>query len=119
MKIVLDSSALISVIQEKTDVIELVSDLVDEAEFLALKQSLDEIKTKSNPLFEAISMYLQKKNVEIITGTEKKPDDCVLKLAEKEKALVVTNDLRLKARLKKLGIQVITLREKRFPRLSQ
>ncbi|MFH1780264.1 MAG: hypothetical protein ABH803_03955, partial [Candidatus Micrarchaeota archaeon] len=59
--------------------------------------------------------YLKKNNASIILE-KGKPDNAILSYASREKAVVCTNDLKLKARLKKQGLQVITLREKRFPR---
>ena len=105
MKILVDTNVLLS----KTDFFSLAKDEFLDAKFFVLKQSLDELKAKRPSSFKTVEKTLEKNGVQIVGGTGK-ADDLILEWGRKEKGVVATMDFELKKRLKKAGVQIISLK---------
>jgi rRNA-processing protein FCF1 len=118
--VVLDSSALLAFLQEKIDVIDAANALLEEPlRFVVLKPCLSELRAVSKPAaFDAITQYLQKRGASVVDAPQQRPDDAILDYAARNAAtegcgrgcVVVSLDGGLRKRLKKQGIQTITLR---------
>jgi rRNA-processing protein FCF1 len=122
--IVLDSSALLAFLQEKIDVIEKTSALLEEPlRFVVLKPCLAELRAVAKPAaFDAIAHYLQKRGVSVADAAQQKPDDAILEFALKNAGcgggcVVVSLDGGLRKRLKRQGTQTITLRGSKLVRV--
>lgn len=110
VKVLVDTNVLLSLLDEKLDFMTVLADEYPEADAYALRQSLMEVKTLRPQAFDAILSYLQKNKVQIVYG-EGKADDLIEEWAVKEKASVATFDSSLKKRLKKVGVQIISLKK--------
>ena len=113
MKILVDTNVLMALINSKVDFARLLNDAYPEAKLFVLRQSLVEVKLKKPGIFSVVEGYLQKNRFEVIEG-EGKADEMILTYALKEKTIVLTLDFALKKRLKKAGVQVITLKDSKL-----
>ncbi|VVB69897.1 Ribonuclease VapC9 [uncultured archaeon] len=114
MKIVLDSSFLIQVVERKKDLKEFI--LEEQVELITTKSILDELESISKESTKrgvkaAVAVILLKQLQIKVFETETEHDDSVLELAEKEKAGIATADDLLASRAKKLNIKVCRLKE--------
>ncbi len=110
MKVLFDTNVLLALMDEKLDFVSELEKEHPEAEGCVLRQSLMEVKAMRPQAFDAILAYLQKNKVQIVYG-DGKADDLIEEWAVKEKGAVATFDFGLKKRLKKAGVQIITLKK--------
>ncbi len=109
--VILDTNALLMQFEFKIDLEDELRRLLGVFEILIPSSVLDELKKiKDKNVKSALDLASRYKTIE----TEKKGDKSIIFLAEKFKAVVVTNDRELRMRLKEVGIKVIYLRQKSF-----
>ncbi len=109
--VILDTNALLMQFEFKIDLEDELTRLLGVFEILIPSSVLDELKNiKDKNVKSALDLASRYKTIE----TEKKGDKSIIFLAEKFKAVVVTNDRELRRRLKEVGIKVIYLRQKSF-----
>ena len=113
MKILVDTNVLLALVDDKEDFVALAQDVLPDAEFFVLKQSLAEIKAKRHAASSAIENYVKKNPFRLVEG-QGKADDLILRWASREGAIVATLDFELKKRLKKAGVQVISLKNNKL-----
>jgi rRNA-processing protein FCF1 len=109
MKILVDTNVLLALVDSKTDFFALAKDEFLDARFFVLKQSLDELKAKRPSAFQTVKTHLEKNNVQTIEG-KGRADDLLLDWGKREKGVVATMDFALKKRLKRAGVQIISLK---------
>ena len=115
-KIILDTNFLMIPYQFKVDIFEEMNRIIEEKhELVTLNSVIEELKrlTKSkgkDSVAAKIGLELiKRKRIKIIKTKEKKTDDAILKLADKN-TIVATNDRLLIQRLKNRNIKIIYLR---------
>lgn len=111
--IVIDTNALLALINDKIDVIAKTSEFLEEPmRFVVLKPCLAELGAVAKPsAFDAIMSYLKQRGASIVDAPQQRPDDAILEYAATHKECIVLSlDGALRKRLKRLGIQTITLR---------
>ncbi len=113
MKVLVDTNVLLAFLDEKLDFANIIRDAYLQVEFFALRQSLEEINTKRHSALEPVEWYLRKNGFSVVGG-KGKADDLVLEWAVKNKGVVATRDFTLKKRLKKAGVQVISLKSNKL-----
>ncbi|MBS3070492.1 hypothetical protein J4220_03225 [Candidatus Micrarchaeota archaeon] len=91
MKVLVDTNVLFAFLDEKWDFVNIIKDAYMEVDFFVLQQSLDEIKANSTLA-----------------------DDLVFDWAKANRGVVSTRDFNLKKRLKKAGVQVISLKNNKL-----
>lgn len=109
MKVFVDTNVLLGVLDSKTDVAALLKEEFLDVELLVLRQSLEEVEAVRPTAFDSISDYVKKRAFAVIEGSGK-ADDLLVNEAKKERAAVATLDFALKKRLKRAGIQIISLK---------
>lgn len=107
--VILDTNALLAQFQFKIDLASELGRLLGSFEIFIPNSVLDELNNIKDKYIKAAKKMAEKYEV---VYSEKKGDEAILDLAEKMKAVVVTNDQELRKRLKKLGLKVIYLRQK-------
>jgi len=115
MKILLDTNFLMLPAQFGVDIFEYLdcyeiitlSSCVDELKRIAKKRGKDAAAAK-------VALKLIKENNVKAVRTKEKADKAILNYAANEKCAVGTNDKNLIARLKKHGIKIIRLRQKKY-----
>lgn len=120
MKVVLDTNFLMSQFQFKIDVMEKIPEILEEkAEFVILEQCVRELVqladsySKDSSHAKAALNMIKAKNLPVEHSVlRKNVDDAILEYAVQNKAIVSTNDARLKSKAKSKGLQVISLRDK-------
>jgi len=119
-KILLDTNFLIDVVRYKIDFDE-IGELAG-GKLTVVKPVLNELKkiaaagSKERGFAGVALMVLKRKNVEIIETGERRADEAIFSMAEKN--IVATNDIELRKRLKALGIKIIYLRAKKHLAIS-
>jgi len=123
-KIILDTNFLTLPYQFKVDIFEEIDRIMEEKyELVTLSSVIEELKriseSGSNDAVAAkIALeLLQRKNVKIINTNEKKVDNAIVLIADKN-TIVATNDKILKKKLKDKNIKVLYLRSKKHIVLS-
>jgi rRNA-processing protein FCF1 len=107
--VILDTNALLAQFQFKIDLESELLRLMGSYEIFIPDTVLDELKNIKDKDVKAARKMAEKYEV---VYSEKKGDEAILDLAEKMKAVVVTNDQELRKRLKKQGLKVVYLRQK-------
>ena len=113
MRIILDTNSILTSVKYKVDLKHELSRLLDCAfRICVLDRTFDELQGKKD---EKIALALLKKwGVGAIkTGGGKNVDQLILDM-ENEGIMVVTQDKKLKEKLKKREIPVIVIRQKRY-----
>jgi hypothetical protein len=118
-KIILDTNFLTIPYQFNVDIFEEIDRIMEEDyELITLDRVVEElknmIKSKSKDAVAArIALELiEKKNVKIINTDEKKVDNTIIKLADKD-TIVATNDRVLRKKIKDKNVKVLYLRSKK------
>lgn len=113
MKILLDANFLLIPFQFKVDIFSEIERIVDvNYELVTLKSCLNELKSLKE--YKPMLKLAKEKNIKIIENINKPVDKEIIKYAVENQALVATQDKELKRKLKKEGINTITLRKKKF-----
>jgi rRNA-processing protein FCF1 len=111
MKTLLDTNFLLDIVKFRIS--------LDELNFFTLSSCIDELNTiansrKKDAVHARIALkMMQKKNIKAIKVKEK-GDNAILKYARANNCSVATNDRNLIKHLKKLNIQIIRIRQKKF-----
>jgi rRNA-processing protein FCF1 len=111
--VVIDSSALLAFLQEKIDIVEKAGELLEEPlRFIVLKPCLSELHAVAKPAaFDAIMRYLQRRGASVADAPQARADEAILEYAVRNAGCIVLSlDGALRKRLKRRGIQTITLR---------
>ena len=111
--IVIDTNALLALINDKIDVVAKTSEFLEEPlRFIVLKPCLAELGAVAKPsAFDAIMHYLKQRGASVVDAPQQRPDDAILDYASRASDCVVLSlDGRLRKRLKSKGVQTITLR---------
>ena len=121
MEIILDTNALIYAAKYKVDILREIRTKFGLTAVSVPTSVLDELKmlaktaekaTDRDAAWLAYQIVREKKIIEKkMQGTV---DDAILDYAVKNKAAVLTNDIRLKAKLKEAGIKVYLIRQKKL-----
>ncbi len=122
MHLVFDTSFLLTAFQERVDPFEAVERVFTEGRVLAvLDKTIEELEKliKEGKFSEkkAASLVLQlikSKNLKIITSHSDGYADDALVALDPQQAVVATQDIGLKKRLKERGFKVITLRQRKY-----
>ena len=111
-KIIIDTDILLHCVTNKVDIFSELNRICDFSfKIYMIDQSLNELKNKKNA---KLALNLIKNRVEIIeTGKNKTVDDLILDL-DMPNLIVCTNDAKLKEKLKKRNIPIITLRQGKY-----
>ncbi|HIH20072.1 TPA: hypothetical protein HA244_02285 [Candidatus Micrarchaeota archaeon] len=113
MKILVDTNILLALVEARVDIVALAQDVFPEAGFCVMRQTIEEIKAKRPTALMLIEGYLAKNKFSTIPG-QGKADDLILQWASREGAAVATLDFALKKRLKKAGVQVISVKNNKL-----
>lgn len=118
-KIILDTNFLTIPYQFNVDIFEEIDRIMEEDyELITLDRVVEElknmIKSKSKDAVAAkIALELiKKKNVKVISTDEKKVDNAIIELADKD-TIVATNDRVLRKKIKDKNVKVLYLRSKK------
>jgi rRNA-processing protein FCF1 len=107
--VILDTNALLAQFQFNIDLIGELGRLLGAFEIFIPNSVLGELDNVKDRNVKAARTFAKKYEV---VHTEKKGDEAILELAEKMKAVVVTNDKELRKRLKKMDLKVVYMRQK-------
>ena len=111
--IVIDTNALLALINDKVDFVGKASEFLEEPlRFIVLKPCLAELGAVAKPsAFDAIMHYLKQRGASIVDAPQQRPDDAILNYASRASdCIVLSLDGGLRKRLKSKGVQTITLR---------
>jgi rRNA-processing protein FCF1 len=116
MKVILDTNFFLVPFQAGLDVFKEVEVLFEERfmeapEYLVLSCSLDELCELNKINKRIVEEIIEKNKIKIISCAGKS-DEKLMEFAAREKALVATNDRRLRAELRRVGIKTLALRGK-------
>lgn len=114
MKVVLDTNFLALPAQFKIDIFADIRKMVPGAEFVALEQVISELENIDDRVAKKIGLQLIKKYKVQIKREAGKTDDAIFAYAKKNKAVVCTNDRKLKKKCKHEKIPVIFMRKKKI-----
>ncbi|MBS3113115.1 hypothetical protein J4418_03465 [Candidatus Woesearchaeota archaeon] len=120
-KIILDTNILLVPEKYKVDIFEEIKRICDfKYEIWILKQTiieLEKLKTEGKVADKRAASVgfslIKSKDLKILSENEGYTDDIVVNLAKKG-FIAVTQDKELKNRLKKIGAEYITLRQKKY-----
>ncbi len=121
IKVILDSNFLFIPSKFQIDIFEellnLLNQQFDPILLSVTQQELHTIAKKGSPKIQkhaslALKLAQKCRIVQVNQGEDEAPDDVVVRVAEKWKCPVATNDRKLRNRLRSKGIPVIFLREK-------
>jgi len=117
MQVILDTNFLMLAYQFKIDIFGELDRVLPKNEFIISSKILNELEkisesSKRDKLAARFALKLIKDKKVKIQKSNEKVDDWILDYAKNNKAIVCTNDLDLKERLKTNGIRVIGLRGK-------
>lgn len=120
MKVLLDTNFLMIPGQFKVDIYEQLREL-GAAELYATHMSVEELEKlatgrgKNAANARIALMLLKREGVRIMpSGKTKDADEAIRRIARREGMAVCTADRRLKLELRKRGIKVISLRQKKY-----
>ena len=116
-KIILDTNFLTIPYQFNVDIFEEIDRIMEEDyELITLDKVVEELKKMKkgkDTIAARIGLELiEKKNIKVIKTDEKKVDNAIVKLADKN-TTVATNDRDLRRRLKNKNVKVLYLRSKK------
>jgi len=116
-KIILDTNFLTIPYQFNVDIFEEINRIMEEDyELITLDKVVEELKKMKkgkDTIAARIGLELiEKKNIKVIKTDEKKVDNAIVKLADKN-TTVATNDRDLRRRLKNKNVKVLYLRSKK------
>lgn len=107
----MDTNFLFVPFEFKVDVFGQLHELIGTPfEAIVLKECLDEARSMRG--FQSVHSWVNANKVRVESVGEGKPDDLIIEWAAANDASVCTNDVRLKRRLKNIGVQVICLKGK-------
>ena len=116
--ILLDTNFLLLPFRFKVDIFSEFERIIDEEiNVIVLSVCLKELKKIVNKIeFNSIIEILKKRNVKIIEIEKGKKDidSLIIEFAKKENCIIATNDKSLRKIAKKIGLNTIFLRKKRF-----
>ena len=120
VKVILDSNFLMIPFQFHVDVIEEIEYLLQKkVDFIvpsSVKQELTEISARGGEGAPEASLALQLASrcrvVEVSLQSHETVDDAIIKAAQKLAAVVATNDIELRKRLRSINVPVVYLRDK-------
>ena len=120
-KVILDSNVFFVSLQFKLDIFEELKKLLAknyEAILLSpVRQELEKLAKKGTPNMRKKALYALKLSekctyVQLDENSAITPDDAILKVAQKWKSPVFTNDRNLRKRLRNINVPVIYVRQK-------
>jgi len=116
-KIILDTNFLTIPYQFNVDIFEEIDRIMEEDyELITLDKVVEELKRMKkgkDAVAARIGLELiKKKNIKVIKTNEKKVDNAIVKLANKD-TIVATNDKVLRERIKNKNVKVLYLRSKK------
>ena len=121
IKVILDSNALFVPLQFKIDIFASIAQLLKRKHELILlspvKRELETLAKKGSPKMRKNALYALKlaekcRYIEVDAPAPTLADDVIVKIAEKWKTPVFTNDRQLKKRLRDISVPVIYVRQK-------
>lgn len=114
IRIILDTNFTMVPFQFKVDIFMELRRLLNEPyKVFILDQTLKELEGKK--LGKSVRELLERYDVGLIkTEQNKSVDDLLVELADRERFIVATQDKALRDRLKNKGINIITLRQKKY-----
>jgi len=113
MKILLDTNFLLVPIQFRVDVYDYPAEFYTTSRCIEELEILSRRRGKAGIEARAAAILLKTKSVKI-ARLEGKTDDSLVRLAKKEGFAVATNDKDLIAKLKKEGVKIVRLRQKKI-----
>jgi rRNA-processing protein FCF1 len=116
MKILLDTNFLLLPVQFKVDIYEMLKNddlftlglCINEIKRLSEKKSKDGISAK------VALKLLNERNVKILETTIKRTDSAIIEIAKKHNYIVATNDKALIKTLKRCGVKIVRLKQKKY-----
>jgi len=116
-KIILDTNFLTIPYQFNVDIFEEIDRIMEEDyELVTLDKVVEELKRMKkgkDAVAARIGLELiEKKNIKVIKTDEKKVDNAIVKLADKD-TIVATNDRVLREKIKNKNVKVLYLRSKK------
>ncbi len=125
-KAIIDTNVLMYIFTKKADVFSQLRDL-GYRRFIFPKQIINELENLEKNLegFErraanfALNLIKKCNDCEIVEVEASGSDNAILKLAEIENAVVITNDKKLRKRAKERGITVGYLREMKYVEIDE
>ncbi len=118
-KVAVDTNMLMAINQFGIDFFNEVKREMGNVEFIVPKQvnmELDGLAKEGKKNLSSVKIakeLMEKENVEVVVTSVKGTDDALVELAGKG-AIIATNDIELKARIKEIGGKIIFLRQKKF-----
>lgn len=108
---------MLAVFKKRVDVIRALNEAVEEPfRVIVLKPCLNELKAlkEGRKIFPKVEYYLRENGVETVKTAAQSADKALFDYAQEKNAVVCTNDWGLKQKLKKVGMQVITLKNNKL-----
>jgi rRNA-processing protein FCF1 len=101
----------------KVELDEIKNFLIEPYELFTISSVIQELKKMKSKDAKLALKLIDLKNVKILKTKEKNVDKAILKLADKS-IIVATNDIKLRRKLKALGIKTIYLRARKYLAMS-
>jgi rRNA-processing protein FCF1 len=117
-RLFLDTNFLVDVVKYKIDLDEIEKLVGEECSMLVVKPVLNELKkissgkAKDSKFAKVALMVIKEGGVDILETEGKKADDAIVSAADMD-VIAATNDIKLRKRLKILGVKTIYLRAKK------
>lgn len=128
-KILIDTNFLMIPGQFKVDIFDELNNLCNfRYKLYVIDKTLDELgklaqqKGKDGACARLALDFIKVLKFEILDTSdyeEKHPDDLIVRIADKDSWIVATQDQLLKHRLRKKGVSIITLRQKKYLKLVE
>ncbi|MEM3542888.1 MAG: hypothetical protein QXK00_00825 [archaeon] len=114
MLVFLDTNFLLMPVKNKIDIFQEIQEKIPGATLCTIDLVVDELKKKKNIASKTALMLLEAKKIKIYKTNEKEADEALLKIAQKKKGIIATNDYLLRKKSRLIKIPVLFLRKKRI-----
>ena len=114
MKVIIDTNVFLVPFNYKVDVITGIKNLVQNAELVTLDATLRELSQHKNKKAVKLALSIIARNDVKIESGVGNTDNAIIRYAEKNKAMVFTNDAAMMERCEKKGIKVLFVKKNKF-----
>jgi len=118
MKAILDTNALLLPYQEKFDVISAIQELLPNAELVILESTLRELSLVRDKRAAKMAFQIIEKNSIKTVSLSGETDDAVIKYAKENNAVVVTKDLEMLDKCRKVHVKVMLMKKNKTAKIE-
>ncbi len=116
--IILDTDFLVNSIKNKVDVTAAIKDKFPDENIVVFDKVFDELDSVNNPYAKAAKLLIKIKGFNVLKSKKELSLDEIIIEKSKEGDFVATQDRKLKSILKKKGVHIITIRQKKYVKVD-